>query len=257
MRKSSKLFLLLVTTCYVSYATCLSAQPPLQLRAIVSESNTPPYAIFAADGSLQAGISKDIIDELARQLGAGVSYLNLPRTRVEPWLRDGKAELACFLNPDWVNEPEKLNWTGPLFSTQQLMVRRKESEPVTAIQYLAGKRVGTTWGFTYPELEQVFRLGDVIRDDAHSLESNLMRLKQGRLDVVMTVDLSYLFYVKTSGDTSFAADGLWSEPPSVYCALSNYDEALSARLQQQFEQLVQNGFIGQQLNFYMGRPATP
>lgn len=257
MRKSSRWFLLFAVMFSATFSAWLSAQPPLQLRAIVSESNTPPYAIFAADGSLQAGISKDIIDELARQLGARVSYLNLPRTRVEPWLRDGKAELACFLNPDWVNEPEKLSWTGALFSTQQLMIRRHDSEPVTAIQYLAGKRVGTTWGFTYPELEQVFRLGDVIRDDAHSLESNLMRLKQGRLDVVMTVALSYHFYVKTSGDTSFAADALWSEPPSVYCALSKYDEALSARLKQQFAQLVENGFIGRQLNFYMGRPATP
>jgi polar amino acid transport system substrate-binding protein len=257
MRKSSELFLLFAVVFFAIFSAGGAAQSPLQLRAIVSESNTPPYAIFAADGSLQAGISKDIIDELARQLGAGVSYLNLPRTRVEPWLRDGKAELACFLNPDWVNEPDKLSWTGALFSTQQLMIRRRDSEPVTAIQYLAGKRVGTTWGFTYPELEQVFRLGDVIRDDAHSLESNLMRLKQGRLDVVMTVDLSYHFYVKTSGDTSFAADTLWSAPPSVYCALSNYDEALSARLKQQFEQLVQSGFIGRQLNVYMGRPVTP
>lgn len=257
MRKSSELFLLFAVVFFAIFSAGGAAQSPLQLRAIVSESNTPPYAIFAADGSLQAGISKDIIDELARQLGAGVSYLNLPRTRVEPWLRDGKAELACFLNPDWVNEPDKLSWTGALFSTQQLMIRRRDSEPVTAIQYLAGKRVGTTWGFTYPELEQVFRLGDVIRDDAHSLESNLMRLKQGRLDVVMTVDLSYHFYVKTSDDTSFAADALWSAPPSVYCALSNYDAALSARLKQQFEQLVQSGFIGRQLNVYMGRPVTP
>lgn len=86
MRKSSKLFLLFAVVFFAIFSAGGAAQSPLQLRAIVSESNTPPYAIFAADGSLQAGISKDIIDELARQLGAGVSYLNLPRTRVEPRL---------------------------------------------------------------------------------------------------------------------------------------------------------------------------
>lgn len=223
------------------------------LRAIVSDSNTPPYAIFTADGVPQAGLSKDIIDELARQLGRPVTYLNLPRTRVEQWLLEGQAELACFLNPDWVTQPDKLLWTDALFSTQQLLVRLRGTEPVSAIQHLAGKRVGTTWGFTYPELEQVFRLGDVIRDDAHSLESNLLRLKQGRLDVVMTVDLSYLFYVKTTQDHSFAADPLWSAPPAVYCALSQHNATLALQLKQQFATLVQSGFIQQRLAFYMGR----
>ena len=229
------------------------AQDTMPIRAIVSDSNTPPYAIFAADASLQAGLSKDIIDELGRRLQRPVTYLNLPRARVEPWLLEGKAELACFLNPDWVATPDKLLWTDALFTTQQLLVRRRDTTPLTGIQYLAGKRVGTTWGFTYPELEQVFRSGDVIRDDAHSLESNLLRLQQGRLDVVMTVDLSYRFYQKTAGDQNLAADPLWSEPPAVYCALSQHNVADAAALKWQFSQLVESGFIQQQLAFYMGK----
>jgi polar amino acid transport system substrate-binding protein len=245
MRTVSLLLLLL------SAMSMSQQQEPL--RAIVSDSNTPPYAIFAADASLQAGISKDIIDELGRQLQRPVSYFNLPRARVEPWLQEGKAELACFLNPDWVVQPDLLLWTEPLFTTQQLLVRRHDTKPLTGIQYLAGKRVGTTWGFTYPELEQVFRSGDVIRDDAHSLESNLQRLLQGRLDVVMTVDLSYHYYVKTAGSQNLVADPLWSEPPAVYCAISQHDTGNAAELKQQFTKLVQSGFIQQQLAFYMGR----
>lgn len=230
----------------------LYAEDKAELTAIVSDSNTPPYAIFAADASLQAGISKDIIDELARLSNRTVNYLNLPRTRVESWLVEGKADLACFLNPDWVASPDMLLWTDALFSTQQLLIRRKDSKALTGIQYLAGKRVGTTWGFTYPELEQVFRSGDVIRDDAHSLESNLQRLKQGRLDVVMTVDLSYHFYIKTAGDQGLAADPLWSEPPAVYCALSKFQPDEAKKLKHLFAQMVSSGFIQRQLAFYMG-----
>jgi polar amino acid transport system substrate-binding protein len=234
-------------------SAAFAAQP---IRAVVSESNTPPYAIFNADKVLQAGLSKDIIDELGLSLGRAVSYLNLPRSRVEPWLQSGEADLACFLSPDWVIQPDSLQWTAALFSTQQLLVRRKDSTVITAVQHLAGKRVGTTRGFTYPELEQVFKLGDVIRDDAHSLESNLLRLKQGRLDVVMTVDLSYYFYVNTSADDSFAADPLWSEPPAVYCAISKHNPRQSAALTAGFAQLVQSGFIQQRLAFYMGTRRT-
>ncbi|MDP2716056.1 ABC transporter substrate-binding protein [Rheinheimera sp.] len=236
---------------------CLAALPvagnTAPIRAVVSDSNTPPYAIFNADKVLQAGLSKDIIDELGRQLNRPVLYLNLPRARVEPWLLQGEAEIACFLNPDWVSQPEQLLWTDALFNTQQLLVRLRQAEPVAAVQHLAGKRVGTSRGFTYPELEQVFRSGDVIRDDAHSLESNLLRLKQGRLDVVMTVDLSYHFYVNTTGDHSFAADPLWSAPPAVYCGLSRHDATGAQQLNATLSRMVQSGFIQRRLTFYTGR----
>lgn len=245
--------LCLILLCFSVLPAAIASEP---VRAIVSDSNTPPYAIFNADNVLQAGLSKDIIDELARQLNRPVQYLNLPRARVEPWLLQGEADIACFLNPDWVAQPEQLLWTDALFSTQQLMVRLRDAMPVSAVQHLAGKRVGTTRGFTYPELEQVFRSGDVIRDDAHSLESNLFRLKQGRLDIVMTVDLSYHFYVKTSHDQSFAADPLWSAPPAVYCGLSKHNPAGAQQLNAALSRMVQSGFIQRRLTFYMGRLVT-
>lgn len=232
-------------------ATALPDNMPLY--AIVSETNTPPYAIFNADNNLQAGLSKDIIDELALRIDRRVEYINLPRARVESWLMEGQAEIACFLNPDWVNEPDKLLWSAELFSTQQLLVRRRDSQPITAIQQLAGKRVGTTRGFTYPELEQVFQSGDVIRDDAHSLQSNLLRLKQGRLDVVMTVDLSYHFFVKTLDDQSFSADPLWSKAPAVYCGLSRQNLKSAQLLRDTLQQITASGFVQQRLAFYMGQ----
>lgn len=228
------------------------AEEAAAIRAVVSESNTPPYAIFNAENELEAGISKDILDELAKVLLKPVQYLNLPRSRVEPWLVEGKADIACFLNPDWVSEPTALEWSAALFSTQQLLIRRPDSRPISAIQHLAGKRVGTTRGFTYPELEQVFALGDVIRDDAHSLQSNLARLEQGRLDVVMTVDLSYHYYVATTGVKSFAADPLWSEPPAVYCAISKNQPELAAQIQAGLAGIIKSGFIKRRLAIYMG-----
>lgn len=230
------------------------AEEAAAIRAVVSDSNTPPYAIFNAENGLEAGISKDILDELAKALQKPIHYLNLPRSRIEPWLADGKADIACFLNPDWVNEPAALEWSAALFSTQQLLVRRPDSPPVSAIQHLAGKRVGTTRGFTYPELEQVFALGDVIRDDAHSLQSNLARLEQGRLDVVMTVDLSYHYYVATTGIKHFAADPLWSEPPAVYCAISKTQPELVVQIQAGLAGIIQSGFIQRRLAIYMGDP---
>jgi polar amino acid transport system substrate-binding protein len=222
------------------------------IRAVVSDSNTPPYAIFDTTGSLTAGLSKDILDTLAQLTQQKIQYLDLPRARVESWLQSGQADIACFLNPDWVAKPALYHWSPPLFITQQLFIRRADSSAINDLTDLVGKRVGTTRGFTYPELEQVFALGDVIRDDAHSLQSNLKRLEQGRLDVVMSVDLSYYFFVSNGGSGSFRVDPIWSTAPSVFCAVSRANPIMAKTLLNGLKALVDNLFIDQQLHRYKG-----
>ncbi|SNY50810.1 polar amino acid transport system substrate-binding protein [Arsukibacterium tuosuense] len=250
LRQCVMLLLLIFTV-----ACSVAASERSVLRAVVSDSNTPPYAIFDDSGKLTAGLSKDILDALALVSQLDIQYLDLPRARIESWLETGQADIACFLNPDWVAEPTLYLWSPPLFATQQLFIRRADSQPINALPDLAGKRVGTTRGFTYPELEQVFALGDVIRDDAHSLQSNLKRLEQGRLDVVMSVDLSYYFFMNNGGLGRFGADPIWSAPPSVYCAISRHNSQLSSRLLRGLNTLVDNKFISRQLRRYKGEPA--
>ncbi len=191
------------------------------IRAVVSESNTAPYAYFSVDGKLSGGISKHLLDEVASRMRGQVEYLDLPRARVEPWLSRGKADIACFLSPEWVADAELFDWTVPLFYTQQLIIRRDDSPPITSIMDLYRKRVGTNHGFRYPELDAAFRSEQLIRDDAHSLVSNLQRLAQERLDAVMTVDLTYADLMKNQRfEVKFAADPLWAEPSAVFCAVS-------------------------------------
>ncbi|WP_213997139.1 transporter substrate-binding domain-containing protein [Arsukibacterium sp.] len=250
LRQGVRLLLLIGLASFTAAASERGA-----LRAVVSDSNTPPYAIFDDSGRLSAGLSKDILDALALVSQLDIQYLDLPRARIESWLESGQADIACFLNPDWVAEPSQYFWSPPLFATQQLFIRRADSPPINALPDLAGKRVGTTRGFTYPELEQVFALGDVIRDDAHSLQSNLKRLEQGRLDVVMSVDLSYYFFMNNGGVGNFGADPIWSAPPSVYCAISRHNSQLASRLIRGLNTLVDNKFIARQLRRYKGEQA--
>lgn len=53
------------------------------LRAIVSSSNAPPYALFVESGDLAGGISKDILEALASRSTLTLNFLPLPRGRVE------------------------------------------------------------------------------------------------------------------------------------------------------------------------------
>lgn len=250
--------------CFCSVFCCpvKSTEPEVRvsgpiIRAVVSESNTAPYAFFSVDGKLSGGISKHLLDEVAARMRGQVEYLDVPRARVEPWLSRGKADVACFLSPEWVADAAQFDWTGPLFYTQQLVIRRQDSPPIRSIMDLYRKRVGTNHGFRYPELDAAFKSEQLIRDDAHSLVSNLQRLAQGRLDAVMTVDLTYSDLMKTQRfDTKFAADPLWAEPSAVFCAISQSSE-YRMQLLQTFSRLTGEGFFVSELKPYQPVPVKP
>lgn len=224
--------------------------PPL--KAAVSDTNAVPFAIFSSSGLLSGGMAKDILDLVAQELRSPVQYLDIPRARLEPWLVAGEAEVGCFLNPDWVSQPQRFDWTDTLFFSRQLIIRRRDSAAIRGLADLYYKRVGTTFGFIYPELQQAFTERLIVRDDAHSLQSNLKRLAQHRLDAVMAVDLSYFYLLdREQFDAEFVAEPIWSEPPGVFCAVSQQSPRRQAILRA-FSRLKAQGVIEQLLQKYKG-----
>lgn len=224
--------------------------PPL--KAAVSETNTVPFGIFNQNGQLVGGLSRDILQLVGLELRSQVQYLDIPRARLEPWLVSGEAEVGCFLNPDWVSSPKRFDWTDTLFVSRQLIIRRRDSAPIRRLSDLYQKRVGTTFGFVYPELQQAFAERLIIRDDANSLHSNLQRLAQQRLDAVMSVDLSFYYLLAQQHfDVDFVAEPIWSEPPGVFCAVSQKSTRRQAILRA-FSRLKAEGAIDKLVLKYQG-----
>lgn len=193
------------------------------IRAVVSDSNPPPFAMFDNQGQLSDGVAKQLLEQIAVDLRVGTEYQNVPRARVMEWLKQGKADIACFLNPLWVDEPAAVDWSVAFFTSQQVIVRRRNSAAVTQLADLDGKRLGTIRGFFYPEFNMAFLQKKMLRDDAISLSSNLQRLAQGRLDAVLSVELSLRYTLKQNPQFAgaFSADPLWTEAPSLHCAVSH------------------------------------
>lgn len=217
------------------------------LRAVVSQTNTAPYAIFDQQQRLTDGIAKELLDTLSARLNRPVQYLDLPRGRVVEWLVTDKADISCFLNPQWVPANYQLSWTPVLFHTRQYIVRRFEDSPVRSNKDLFRKRIGTTRGFSYPELQPLFESNTAIRDDAESLEKNIQRLEQGRVDLVMTVDLSYGHFQQHFDSSKLAVDPLWAAPAQVYCALNPKKPLLVQQIQEQLELMQQQGIVDKAL----------
>jgi len=225
------------------------------IRAIVSDSNAPPFAIFDDKLQLTSGISKDILEALAQRTQLPLQFLALPRGRVEQWLLKDQADIACFLNPDWVAQPSTLLWSGALFTSRQVLVRQDNKPAVTQIGDILGKRIGTDRGFSYPEFDAMFANKALIRDDANSLQSNLIRLQKQRVDAVLTVDLAYHYYQLHHNSEGLKADLLWTTPDAIYCAFNPNQRNLTTKMQQTLQHMVADGTIQQILQQY--KPIPP
>lgn len=246
--------------CFFVFINTPVLAEPQTIRAIVSDSNAPPYAIFDAafDHNLQltGGISKDILEALAQRSQLSLQFLALPRGRVEQWLLKDQADIACFLNPDWVTQPSTLLWSEALFTTRQVLVRQDTQPAITQISDLLGKRIGTDRGFSYPEFDSLFAQQSLIRDDANSLQSNLIRLQKARVDAVLTVDLAYHYYQLHHNSERLIADLLWTTPDAIYCAFSPNNPELATKMQQTLQHMIADGTIQHILQRYKPNPLS-
>jgi polar amino acid transport system substrate-binding protein len=198
------------------------------LRIAVNEANGRPFALYDPDGAFAGGIARDIIDPLAAGLGLRAEYLNVPRARIEAWLRDGRLDGACFLAPEWVSDAAAVQWSPELFRIRQVIVSPPGAAPVVAPRQLFGRRLGTLLNYTYPELQPYFADGRIHRADAPSTASNIAKLARGRIDAFLHDDISAPFAARERRlPAGVRIDPLWAPENPVYCAFS-LDFALRA-----------------------------
>ena len=148
----------------------------------VSTGSAMPMTLFQ-DGKLSGGLLKDFGDSLARELQLSPRYLNLPRKRVEEALAIGRVDLLCDLRPEWLDSKTWL-WSDTVFSNKLIIVSRAETLPLAQLSDFSGVRIGTIFGYRYPEIEAA--LGERFwRDEANSDDSNLTKLLRGRFDYML------------------------------------------------------------------------
>ena len=219
------------------------------LRAIISQSNTPPYIMITSNQEY-SGLVIDTLEELGRRLEAEVKHFPIPRARVESWLNNGEADIWCFLNPAWVTKAENFDWSVSLYQTTEVLVSRQNETPFTSMATLYKKRIGTTRGFVYPQLEAAFAANQLYRDDAISLQQNLERLQQGRLDAVIADSITYQYYA-LKHQPLLTASTFWSTPVDNYCAISKTNPEMAKQINNSLRQMQQDNFFKQRIELYL------
>lgn len=223
------------------------------LRVAASDANGRPFVLYDEAGRFEGGLARDLMDHLAAGLGLQARYLNLPRARVEPALRQGEVDIGCFLAPEWVADAGALRWTPVLFHIRQVIVSRAGSAPIERPEALYGRRVGTLLNYVYPELEPYFSERRILRADAPSAAANLAKLKGGRIDAVLDVDLAILYAVETGElPLDVRIDLLWAPDNPVFCAASAAFEARHPGWRSILVQAIADGRVDRWLQRYTG-----
>lgn len=151
----------------------------LPLRMAAPTNLTEPLARFEG-GELRGGLLKDLGDALAQQLQRRPVYLSLPAKRVSEALRDGRAQLVCYVMPGWIDGD--LGWTPPVIPNAEVLAARADAPRIGTVEALAGERVGTVLGYRYPHLLAAGQTKlPFVREDAPDSRANLNKLAAGRV----------------------------------------------------------------------------
>jgi PAS domain S-box-containing protein len=171
MRSLQFLILLLAGLASVKAAT---SSPPLRF---VSDEAYPPISYFY--GTHPKGLGIDLARTVAEQLGRPLDIALLPWADAQAQVRQGQAD---FLGPMTITPQrrEHFDFTAPFYKFEYIFLVQKDARGLTAINDLAGKRVGVAAG-GYPQsrLTKETQLTLVVVDDT---EQAIHLLREGKID---------------------------------------------------------------------------
>ncbi len=199
---------------------CLAAaaqEPPLRFSA--SGSWGMPYGDVQND-QLVDGIVYDLSQAVGALLQRPVTYVVLPRKRIEAAVRAGAIDVRCYFNPAWTRRALDYVFTVPLFDASDVLIGTKASAKVTDLKQLAkGTMIGTVLGFTYTNFDQWFDDASLVRDDAPDQAKVLRKLELGRTRYAIVNSRVAAWFKREHGKDRFGDWTLVVEPTEFFCGV--------------------------------------
>jgi polar amino acid transport system substrate-binding protein len=136
------------------------------------------------------------VNEIAKRLQVKVKFVQaLSKTRI-PLLVNGNVDIVCATMTHKRARDEVIDFTTHYLITGQRFITRKDTN-ITHVAQLAGRQVGAVQGGNAgPNLLKVQPKAVVVPFQEHT--ENLLALKQGKVDAVVTDDLLLQWWAKNN-----------------------------------------------------------
>ena len=173
-------------------AHSLADQPVL--RFSVAESWSMPLVRVEGEQPVE-GLLFDLMQAMAREVGARPEYHVMARLRLQQAMDDGDIDVRCYVSTQWFNDrPGNFVWSIPLFHQRDVLVGRANDRAGLHPEQLEQQAIGTVLGYTYTTLEPLFAQGQLHREDSRSQELALQKLQVGRYRHAVSNELSLQWF---------------------------------------------------------------
>ncbi|QVM93051.1 ABC transporter substrate-binding protein [Pseudomonas entomophila] len=170
----------------------LAEQPVL--RFSIAESWSMPLMRTEQEQPVE-GILFDLIQALAREVGARPQYHVMARLRLQEAMQNGDIDVRCYVSPQWLSDrPGDYLWSVPLIEQRDLLVGRAGDSGPASPDELSPQAIGTVLGYTYPTLEPLFSSGRLQREDSRNQLLALQKLQAGRYRHAVSNQLSLQWF---------------------------------------------------------------
>jgi polar amino acid transport system substrate-binding protein len=107
---------------------------------IATEMQFPPFDI--SDNGTYKGVDRDLIDEVGKELGVKVKYLDLPWTSILPGLEAKKFDICIAPVTITKERMQRYLFTVPIADATAALMKRANDASITKPEDIAGKTVG-------------------------------------------------------------------------------------------------------------------
>ncbi|HDS1774617.1 transporter substrate-binding domain-containing protein [Pseudomonas putida] len=170
----------------------LADQPVLRFSVV--ESWSMPLVRIEGDQPVE-GLLYDLMQAVARQVGARPEFHVMARLRLEEAMGSGDIDVRCYVSSQWLNDhPRDFVWSIPLIHQRDVLVGRAgDSNPISPEQ-LPPQAIGTVLGYTYSTLQPLLDHGQLHREDSRSQLLVLQKLQAGRYRHAVSNQLSLQWF---------------------------------------------------------------
>jgi len=173
------------------------------------------------------GMTKDLFDEVAKEIGVEPVYQDIPWTAELPGLEVGKFDI--IIAPVTVTEErkERYTFTPPIADATVSLVKSAGNDDMNTPEDIAGKTVGVQQGTAQFRQLQAYgeTLGDVTVKEYGTTDEAYADLATGRLDAVAGSLPNLTYLVKTRPETFALFDPAQFGEPTYFAWALRKEEA--------------------------------
>lgn len=226
------------------------ADTPEVLRASASTSWNMPYASWQGE-QLSGGIVFDLVHAIGKAVQMPVTFVPLPRKRIDAASLAGDIDLRCYSNPVWTDIPDQFQWSAALFDLSNVVFgTEKTPNPQTLAGLQPGALVSTVLGYRYPDLEPLFDGGRLRREDTPDQEKVMLKMSVARTPYAVSDPLHLLWYRRITPNHRLSSWTLTLSNHAFHCAVPKNGRIPAVRLLKGLEYLKKSGKIDAILQRY-------